>query len=375
MDSVRACVWRHNGVVVMVILPSIRRKYMVGRIPKGSTVPMSECVVTLSSDSVSYTGSARTVGVTVTWDGATLVVNTDYTLSWANNTDVGPATVTVTGMGQFSGSVTKTFYVTSSSGADWEFSLSDIPQELTWVKLSDSTFLMNVCPSNDIPTKNNKNLRVILATGTGYYLRSGTWQDFDPSTYVQTGITSQGGFGTTTCHTPDGLHYLFSTGSQGADIRTASTEYDVTTIPTQSSGVSLGNLYISGGCLAPDGMKVIFSKNYGSGYYLQSYDLSTAWDLTSRSEAKSKTLDYCGRIFMNIHNGKQLLMACGTVYPRKLALITLREAWDASSVDSIDEVEVPDIASGRGFGCVVNPSGTKMVIFRDDGYAAGVNLS
>ena len=100
----------------MVILPSIRRKYMVSRLPKGATVPMSDCVVTLATDSTSYTGSARTVGVTVTWEGATLTVNTDYTLAYSNNVNIGPATVTVTGMGQFAGSVTKTFQIVSGGG-------------------------------------------------------------------------------------------------------------------------------------------------------------------------------------------------------------------------------------------------------------------
>lgn len=109
----------------MVILPSIRRKYMVSRIPWGATVPMSDCVVTLASDSTSYTGAARTVGVTVTWQGATLTVNTDYTLSYANNVNLGPATVTVTGMGQFSGSVTKTFYIVSASTMPWDFMIED----------------------------------------------------------------------------------------------------------------------------------------------------------------------------------------------------------------------------------------------------------
>ncbi len=109
----------------MVVLPSIRRKYMNPRIPRGETVSMSECVVTLASDSVSYTGGTRTVGVTVTWNGEALSVNADYTLSFANNVNVGPATVTVTGLGQFSGSVTKTFYVVADGGGgSWTFDLS-----------------------------------------------------------------------------------------------------------------------------------------------------------------------------------------------------------------------------------------------------------
>ena len=108
----------------MVILPSIRRKYMASRIPTGTTMPMSACVVTLASDYVAYSGQPRTIGVTVTWEGATLTVNTDYTLSYANNKNLGPATVTVTGMGQFSGSVTKTFYIVSGSNVPWTFDIT-----------------------------------------------------------------------------------------------------------------------------------------------------------------------------------------------------------------------------------------------------------
>ena len=118
----------------MVFLPSIRRKYMVSRRQRGAEVSMSECVVTLldrnthePTDRVQYTGSAQTLDVSVTWEGAPLAVNTDYTLSWANNTNVGPATVTVTGTGQFSGGVTKTFYVVSGGGSvlEWTFDLAD----------------------------------------------------------------------------------------------------------------------------------------------------------------------------------------------------------------------------------------------------------
>ena len=108
----------------MVILPH-RRKYMVSHIPVGGTVLISECVITLSSDRVPYSGSACTVDVVVTWNGAVLVVNTDYTLSWANNVNVGPATVTITGMGRFSGSVTKTFYISENVEPEWEFDIQD----------------------------------------------------------------------------------------------------------------------------------------------------------------------------------------------------------------------------------------------------------
>ena len=125
----------------MVMLPSIRRKYMVSRIPRGATVPVSDCVVALATDKAVYTGSARTVGVSVSWGGTALVVNEDYTLSFANNVNIGPATVTVTGMGQFSGSVTKTFFGVSASDAGWDFNIEDA-QSVGTVSVSMASFVL-----------------------------------------------------------------------------------------------------------------------------------------------------------------------------------------------------------------------------------------
>jgi len=59
-----------------------------------------------------YTGAAITPAVTV-WDGLTkLTQNTDYTATYAHNTNAGTATVTVTGAGNYAGSSgTKTFTI------------------------------------------------------------------------------------------------------------------------------------------------------------------------------------------------------------------------------------------------------------------------
>ena len=61
----------------------------------------------------SYTGSAIEPTVTVT-DSEALVLNTDYTVSYTDNTNVGTATVTVTGMGSYTGTQTKTFAINKS---------------------------------------------------------------------------------------------------------------------------------------------------------------------------------------------------------------------------------------------------------------------
>ena len=58
-----------------------------------------------------YTGKALTPQVTVAIDGQTLAEGTDYTVKYANNTNKGTATVTVSGMGNCEGTTTATFNI------------------------------------------------------------------------------------------------------------------------------------------------------------------------------------------------------------------------------------------------------------------------
>lgn len=69
--------------------------------------------VTLGTDTVTYSGEAQTPDVTrVILNNTTLTENTDYTVSYENNVNVGTATVIVTGAGEnYNGSVTKTFTI------------------------------------------------------------------------------------------------------------------------------------------------------------------------------------------------------------------------------------------------------------------------
>ena len=62
-----------------------------------------------------YTGSAIKPAVTVKDGTKTLVNGTDYTVAYSNNTKVGTATVKITGKGNYTGVVTKTFAITAQS--------------------------------------------------------------------------------------------------------------------------------------------------------------------------------------------------------------------------------------------------------------------
>lgn len=71
--------------------------------------------ISLSSNSYTYDGKAKTPTVTVKNDVATLLEDTDYTVKYTNNINAGTATVTVTGIGNYTGTMTKNFTISKAS--------------------------------------------------------------------------------------------------------------------------------------------------------------------------------------------------------------------------------------------------------------------
>ena len=74
---------------------------------------ITETTVTFDPENGIYNGSAYTPGVTVTFNGATLVEDKDYTLSWDSSdlTNAGSHTATITGKGNFTGTKTAAFTI------------------------------------------------------------------------------------------------------------------------------------------------------------------------------------------------------------------------------------------------------------------------
>ena len=69
--------------------------------------------LTLNPETFIYDGTAKQPAVTVKDGSAVLTEGTDYTVAYADNTTVGTATVTVTGKGNYSGTKTAQFTITS----------------------------------------------------------------------------------------------------------------------------------------------------------------------------------------------------------------------------------------------------------------------
>jgi subtilisin family serine protease len=81
--------------------------------------PLSEATIAPIAP-VTYTGQAHEPEPVVTLGAKTLVAGTDYEVSYANNTDAGTATVTITGIGAYVGKVTVTFTIEPASIEDAE---------------------------------------------------------------------------------------------------------------------------------------------------------------------------------------------------------------------------------------------------------------
>ncbi len=92
------------------------RGNFTGTLTKTFTIkPVKIASVTLAKTSMPYTGKAVkpkvTVKARVAGKAVTLKAGTDYTVKYVNNVKAGTAKVIVTGKGNFTGTVTKTFKI------------------------------------------------------------------------------------------------------------------------------------------------------------------------------------------------------------------------------------------------------------------------
>ena len=94
--------------------------------------------VTLAYAKTAYTGKKLTPAVTVKAGGAKLSKGTDYTVSYSNNKAIGKAAVKVTGTGNYTGTVTKTFKVVPGKASLKKATKSKAKKRLTvkWAKVA-----------------------------------------------------------------------------------------------------------------------------------------------------------------------------------------------------------------------------------------------
>lgn len=88
---------------------------------------LAEATIRMGTRTLTYTGKPQTASVTVFFENRMLLENADYTLSYENNTDAGAATVTASGMGDYTGSVSASFQIEPL--AIGRATVSSVPQQ------------------------------------------------------------------------------------------------------------------------------------------------------------------------------------------------------------------------------------------------------
>lgn len=122
---------------------------------------------------VTYPGKAATPSVTVKDGSKTLVKGTDYEVSYKNNDKVGTATVTVTGIGKYVGTVTKNFTIAKANVKNLKVSgISDVRYNPAGAK-----------PTNMIIANGN----VVLVEGTDYTVKFANYTKVGTATVTITG--------------------------------------------------------------------------------------------------------------------------------------------------------------------------------------------
>ena len=139
---------------------------------------VANATITSISDQ-SYTGYAICPAVTVFVNNVLLREGTDYTVSYSNNVNIGTASVTITGIGTYSGTKTVTFRITGPSLysatiaaiPDQLYTGSDIRPELT-VTVNNTTLRQNT--DYYVSYSNNRNVGTATVTVTGRGNYTGT---------------------------------------------------------------------------------------------------------------------------------------------------------------------------------------------------------
>ena len=144
-------------------------------IPALAKTSISKASVTLSTSTYAYDGKAKTPSVNVKVNGKTLKKDTDYTVSYSNNTKVGTAKVTITGKGNYTGSVSKTYSIknnfkkaTVSGISNKSYTGKNITQSIT-VKYNGKTLKKGT--DYTVSYSNNKSIgtATVKIAGKGSY--------------------------------------------------------------------------------------------------------------------------------------------------------------------------------------------------------------
>ena len=225
-----------------------------GTITKEFTITpadISQLTASLSADIFRYNGAEQKPSVTVKSRDKMLVPDTDFTVSYSDNIDVGTATVNITGQGNYTGSMTRTFTITNAR----------IPAVITAksVTLNQSTKKTSVftAETDGKITLKSSNSKIVKVSGTKII------------------------------PVAPGKVTLTITAARGQDYEKASKKISVTVRPLTTSKLSLKSTAKKQATVSWTARKSISRYQI---YYSRRSDMKNAKHITAKSSAKSAVL-------------------------------------------------------------------------------------
>ena len=225
-----------------------------GTITKEFTITpadISQLTASLSADIFRYNGTEQKPSVTVKSRDKMLVPDTDFTVSYSDNIDVGTATVNITGQGNYTGSMTRTFTITNAR----------IPAVITAksVTLNQSTKKTSVftAETDGKITLKSSNSKIVKVSGTKII------------------------------PVAPGKVTLTITAARGQDYEKASKKISVTVRPLTTSKLSLKSTAKKQATVSWTARKSISRYQI---YYSRRSDMKNAKHITAKSSAKSAVL-------------------------------------------------------------------------------------
>ena len=122
----------------------------IGTLAESNLKSISECTITLPQSSYVYNGNYKKPALTVMDGTKKLTHKTDYTVSFKNNRSAGTATVTVKGIGDYTGTVDK------------QFTIEKAPQNIT----AGKTALKFVTTAVDLRIKSKGRITLVSSDKT-----------------------------------------------------------------------------------------------------------------------------------------------------------------------------------------------------------------
>lgn len=131
-------------------------------------------VISIEKESYEYTGSEICPEVTI--EG--LIKDTDYSVSFSNNKEIGTATITVTGKGNYTGTASKNFAITKKAVSgltvtldktSYEYTGSAITPVVTVKDKDDNLLTLNADYTVTYSNNTNAGTATVTVEGTGIY--------------------------------------------------------------------------------------------------------------------------------------------------------------------------------------------------------------